>query len=185
MLPSCGATLRSLTLTICDDFGEPPEYFTTRCHLKVLSESLERAMRWLSRLSSLTLVVVPFFLKVQQFSENIRSATRVLKSVERTHLIDVQVEFYNWSGTIASLGSILSGPDAPSLDDCKLLEETLLAFPNPRILVNDDASADNAWRTRTLATVRRAEFWLPAVELAFPTLNKQGFRLLSFTRCES
>ncbi len=126
-------------------------------------------MHWLSRVSlaSLTLVLVPPVgtrYTTQDFSGAIRSATMILEHVERACLTDVGIGFQ--TGAIADLGSHLSGPDAP-LEDCKLLEETLLTFPSSRILVH--YLNDHQFRR-----AGRAKFWLPIIGRAFPTLNERG-----------
>ncbi len=133
-------------------------------------------MSWFSRLSSLTLVLLPARYSSQAFSGGIRSATRILEHTDRACVTDVRVIFQ--MDAIADFGSRLSGPDAP-LEDCKLLEETLLTFTNSRILVNQ---ADNYICARR---VGRANFWTPIIERAFPTLNEKGKLTLNFMRRKS
>lgn len=127
------------------------------------AEESEELIRWLPRgLSSLTLVLRPLFLDAERFSTFIGIATRILKSVGRTRLSKVQVESAMFS--IAELGIVLSGPDAP-LEACKSLEETLLTFPASPILIREPILTRRAGR---------AAFWSPLIKHAFSKLNDQG-----------
>ena len=129
-------------------------------------------MNWPSRLSSLTLVVhVPARTAEDpnnSLSEILCGASSILKRVQRPRLTDVRVEFK--ADPIAVLGSCLSHA-GPSLEACNELEEALLAFPNPRVLVHE---AVHGWRAG------RSRFWRPIVERAFPRLTKRALLIFKF-----
>ena len=130
-------------------------------------------MSWPSRLSSLTLVVHVQAQTVEDcnksLSETLSGAARILKRVQNPRLTDVRVEFK--ADPIAVLGSCLFHA-GPSLEVCNELEEALLAFPNPRVLVHE---AVHGWRAG------RSRFWRPIVERAFPRLTKRALLIFKFT----
>ena len=124
-------------------------------------------MRWPSQLLSLTLVLWPNRPDIQ---DSILSATRILKSVKRNFLTNVQIEFVAIPN--AALGSAsISQSDAP-WDDCQLLEEVLLTFSKPHVrVVGDDKRVEAG----------RVEFWSLILGRTFPSLNKQGQLTFDFT----
>ena len=131
-------------------------------------------MKRLSRLSSLTLMFCEWddderkSVQIRDFPDDIRSATRFLEHVRRTSLTEVRVEFE--VDPIASLGSRLSGPEAP-LEACGLLEKALLTFPNSRITVSDGKTY---WRAG------RPTLWSPVIRHAFPKMDEKGLLHLNF-----
>ena len=178
MLARCGTTLTSLTLDVWNKIGELADCSLTLPRLNIVSDKLEKSMSWLARLSSLTLVFwMPLIQSgnVEYFSKCLLSVIKILESVKRTGLKNVQLEFK--TDPIATLGSLLSGPDPP-LKTCQLLEKALLALPKSRtgILVCDG----NGCRR-----VGRATFWSPIIKDAFPTLNQRGLLSLNFTHSAS
>lgn len=151
-------------------------YPNTPQYDNILTTSIERLEKAtnqtsLSKLSSLTLMIPQcgtligehYDLSDRAVSQAIRCATRILERVERSYLRDVQIIFE--VNPIGRLGFCLS-PAGTSWEACKALEDTLLAFPLPHVVLRSFLRKRRAGRV---------SFWAPTIKGAFPRLSAQGF----------
>ena len=170
-------------------FGELSISSLLNSALTTFTERLEESMHWLSKLSSIALVIPGNKAGMDAWEDassspsvmqHVRWATTILNYVQRARPPKgVQVRFSLW--TFALVGCPLSY-GGPALETCQALEAALLAFP-PKVSRNvqfdwGPEDPENLPRRRA----GRPEFWSPAIRSAFPNLNQRGLLALPRSR---